>query len=314
MKKYFSLSLILLLILIVSGCSNDQQSSSNITENKSPAFCLQCHTSDIEHSDEICPKCGWERFCENCSTLLVKTDGSCHECGYRENTLSQYDAEYQGGVFIKSDEGFTPIACVTLSGPPLQDERMGATYDLESDIPVFDSSSNEQLVTFNAAADYEIYPVIDQMYCYPVEVVDAGSNGINFNRVPLLDCEHIDDYTEEVEGHTITSMDDLDSAISAKGCFIYAIEDDWLFSTTTDFICSTEPTSLVGGYWSGTSFIEYNIDVNASFYSLGNMELVEVEKTKDGYFVVDTSQLAPGRYVINVNFGNGNGYHVFDVI
>lgn len=71
-------------------------------------------------------------------------------------------------------------------------------------------------------------------------------------------------------------------------------------------LSSTRGMQVTAGTYVGTSFEEETYSFDRAFYlfSVTSMQKSEIEKTKDGYFIVDLSDMAPGTYYLDVAAGD----------
>lgn len=71
-------------------------------------------------------------------------------------------------------------------------------------------------------------------------------------------------------------------------------------------LSSTRGMQVTAGTYVGTSFEEETYSFERAFYlfSVTSMQKPEIEKTKDGYFIVDLSDMAPGTYYLDVAAGD----------
>ena len=71
-------------------------------------------------------------------------------------------------------------------------------------------------------------------------------------------------------------------------------------------LSSTRGMQVTAGTYVGTSVEEETYSFDRAFYlfSVTSMQKAEIEKTKDGYFIVDLSDMAPGTYYLDVAAGD----------
>lgn len=71
-------------------------------------------------------------------------------------------------------------------------------------------------------------------------------------------------------------------------------------------LSSTRDMQVTAGTYVSTSFEEETYSFDRAFYlfSVTSMQKPEIEKTKDGYFIVDLSDMAPGTYYLDVAAGD----------
>ena len=203
--------------------------------------------------------------------------------------LTQEEARRTGGVYILRNKQFYPISTYQLfysAGRINSLKDLGMTYAQDSDIPVFHISQGEQMVTFKSDSSYTFNRANFIGYCFPISVSSVNSD-IEFGLAPILKCEyHETKFLDDVE---MNSKESLESVLSKKGSYLFR-----------DFITSDSPVSFTGGYYNRTDYIEYQIETNAKLYSFEENIEIPVQQTKLGYFILDTTGLSSGKYVINV--------------
>lgn len=105
----------------------------------------------------------------------------------------------------------------------------------------------------------------------------------------------------------------IDSAFSAAGLDVLWIGEvpgnDYEIE---DMLYSKESCSFTCGTYRGTNWIEENVAIDNPCFlmSLSDRSELAVTKTKDGYFILDTSQLSSGKYVIS----SGNVWVLIEIV
>lgn len=157
-------------------------------------------------------------------------------------------------------------------------------------------SSSQRLVTTRSCNEAHAYPILENdLY--------GESHGTDLRK-----------YTEvngvELDGTLETLQSALDGTDILMMCWS---ETD---SGRKASYVSRQPTSVICGDYEGTQFVETEVSVDtpcfvtwADYADEDKSVSLPVEKTKDGYFIIDTSELTPGDYVVFVR----NYYHLISV-
>ncbi len=169
--------------------------------------------------------------------------------------------------------------------------------------PVLDLSAGDKLITRDEWQK-------GKMYAYPIV-------GTGYVESTTRDTR-IHDYSE-VNGQEVGESDEkVVEALRALG--VHA--DEGLYTFTSD-----APASFTIGGYGGVDFIEKTVNVDKP-YSLAYRETrafssdpsefgaatLRQERTKEGYFLIDTSELTSGKYMILNRINESNpGYSIFEV-
>jgi len=186
--------------------------------------------------------------------------------------------------------------------------------DQLTNVPVLCLSEGALLVTFDSVSQYQVRRVEQTRYCLPVEVT-GWSDGVEFtNGYPIVQCEYHQN-TKEIEGVPITDKESLSGALAVRNAYLLNLRKDGFLSFSKEYICADQKTILCGGYYDDTAWLEYDLYVDTPLYYFSNEVFLPVEETKDGYFIVDTTQLEYGDYVIETGFDImfGDFYCMFTV-
>lgn len=229
----------------------------------------------------------------------VDGDGSVSPApaGLTMEEAVRYAEKEKNNIFILREGYFYPIDTVELAyraGSIGAYETIGMTYSREKDIPTVDFGDGDQLVTFQSESEYIFQQVEKSGYCLPISINEYHCGLVFGGLGECLPCEY-HHYTEEVNGRGITCQDDLLRALP-DNCFVWRFGGD-IFGD--EFLAADEPTTLTGGYYNGTQWCEYDIHLNAWLLYFPEELSIPVRKTKSGYFLLDTSALTAGEYVVN---------------
>ena len=220
-------------------------------------------------------------------------------------TIEEADAYAEDthcNIFILRNDMFYPIDAVELAYNATSTgalETIGMTYSDKEDVPVVEICNGDLLVTFEYETEYTFQQVESTRYCLPIGLNGVKSWGLDFYskdfHFEVLPCEYHSG-TTEVNGIAV----DEDLFDRLDRCYLWEVRDgnDW-YADTRRFIAADSPTTLTGGYYSGTQWHEYDICINALTYFFPEDVVINVKQTKNGYFILDTSDIAAGEYVVN---------------
>lgn len=172
-----------------------------------------------------------------------------------------------------------------------------------------DLSKGDRLLTTDDAKGFFAAKVIEEGY-FASETSDASD---------AMACVKAD---SEINGHVVG---DIDYEKKTKRCVELLKADGYDISYDDEDSCavSSEPISFNVGQYSGTKYVtnEYRIEdayclcLSATDYT-GNSGVyrdrfvrMPPQKTKEGYFVIDTSELSPGTWLIGNSDPNTVGYN-----
>ncbi|WP_251178058.1 hypothetical protein [Adlercreutzia agrestimuris] len=209
--------------------------------------------------------------------------------------------QYSNDLFIKRGNEYFSLDSDTFSGPnPLtQDE------EYKGPMAVLDKSAGEELVTTSIWEHNDIYGSEDGVRVYKI---------IGEEYVP---SEYPVNWTicDEINGIEVSTLsgDDTDERI-ANYLLTLGIEMD----VDSNTVSSKEPTSFTIGTYVGTKFEEEVIDLSEHAYlaDTENFMTLPLEKTKEGYFIVNTEQLTSGMYS-SLYASTNTGVHkycIFEVV
>lgn len=206
----------------------------------------------------------------------------------------------QDGLFVQHEESYYPLNYLYAPGDKSSEGwRYGLKGDIKkipADATVLKLSQGDKLITTDTPDAYYYAKVIGQGYMMSQSNENALRMGFSkdseINGVVIGDCGG--EYYERV------------AAILADAGTGIRYTDDFQW-------VSPEPTSFTLGTYSGTDFKETTIEIGIPYcvceqsgdssYT-DRFTLAELEKTKDGYFIVDTSSLEPGTYLVG-RYGAG---------
>ena len=216
-------------------------------------------------------------------------------------------------VFILHEDICMPLtydAYKDCSHPDVSDIKNATACVLYKDedsestaMPVLDLSAGDKLITRDEWQK-------GKMYAYPIVGMGYVENTTRDTR--------IHDYSE-VNGQEVGESDEkVIEALHALG--VHASEGLCTFT-------SDAPISFAIGGYGGADFIEKTVNVDKP-YSLAYRETrafssdpsefgaatLRQERTKEGYFLIDTSELTSGKYMILNRINESNpGYSIFEV-
>lgn len=170
---------------------------------------------------------------------------------------------------------------------PIFEQEEGSVPS-STEAPVLRLSEGESLITTFSKEEYKAYEVLDEGFYLPS---DHG-RGV------------LESY-DEIEGVALSGSSDvhqaIEDALAPKG--IKSIQGSWV---------SDERVDITVGRYEGTNFVEQVLTVDAPYCMIVNADdgrnkdyepvTMPTEKTKEGYFLVDTSELSSGTYLVLQKF------------
>lgn len=270
-KKFFIILCAMFFVCCLSACADGSTENADIM----PEDNMETHPEDIDGDGSVPPE----------------------PTGLTMEEADKYAEKEKNNIFILREGYFYPIDTVELKYRAWRSgayEAIGMTYSSKENIPTVNLGDGDQLVTFKPESDYIFQQVEESRYCLPISI-NEYRHGLVFSGLgECLPCEY-HHHTEEINGMGITCQDDLLSALP-DNCFVWRYGGD-IFGE--DFLAADEPTTLTGGYYNGTQWCEYDIHLNAWLLYFPKELSIPVWKTKSGYFLLDTSALTAGEYVVN---------------
>lgn len=95
---------------------------------------------------------------------------------------------------------------------------------------------------------------------------------------------------DEINGTEVTDLSSMEAVLNPLG--IQSYRDGW--------ICEKKTSFIVGKY-NSTDWVEDTVEISEPFFKINLVEDsfdLPLEKTKDGYFIIDCSSLTPGKWAI----------------
>lgn len=273
--KVFFIVLVIITIIVCSGCStNNTQSNNNyITTNHSVHIKSEPQHKETDHVYNI-------NEATNIGGLFIREGDKFYQFDktyeIQYNAWTTYAYDYFGYKEFSEDDNIS--------------------------VPNINISGDRELVTFDNVSTYTCYSVKNSGFI-ALESFELNSN------FPFVSFGEYD--AEEINGLPFNptipddgrygwdvAEDELRKILDNIGCyFIYeelATEEKFGYR----FIGSHEPNRYIKiGYYEGTTFIEKDITCDDKYFYFTEKKELPVEKTKNGYFVVNTSSLESGEYV-----------------
>ncbi len=238
--------------------------------------------------------------------------------------LTLEEAKNNGEVFIKRGDLFYPITTYELKYNAYDIsyyECLGYTDNTDmSKIPKFNPSDGDILVTFEDKESYNFQNIKNHTYFFPAEISHTFSEGLCINSIGIgtlngepLRTNGFKLLATDLEGYNLEGdnyKENIKTALKEKGAYIYYYNDPDYKGPVREkeselwdkFICSDEPTTLNYNYYSGTEYCNGSFDVNSLLFELEDDVKHSVEKTKDGYFIIETDSLNAGNTVISIGW------------
>ena len=318
MKRTLIFALTIALVILVSGCARNLENYSDydtyvvedIEDNEETEDCSEedealsedAYFSESEENEESDDTMS-EDLCEDevetdngSSNTAPETTHVTNDNGIK--SISFEDASKKGGLYVMKQDGtLYSTRGVQLSfgqGSVSRVDFSGLTLDPDSQIVTCNLAEGDQLVTFSAYTDYGFAPVTRKGYvCQGTVRIQSG---VKLEEVySVRNSTYKDLSIDELDGIPVTDEESLRSVVESKGATIIG-------SGFYQYIYSDSPKTFTAGYYSGTKFIESPVSLDTNYYEFGQKVPVPVEKTKDGYFVVDLTSIDSGLQVCSYDF------------
>lgn len=174
----------------------------------------------------------------------------------------------------------------------LKNSETGGAYTFAA----FSLSGSERLVTTLSCNEAYAYPILDNSLYSAQRNTDLTKYSLGGNN---------DSYAEVNGIELDNTLETLQSALDGTGILMMCSSET---DASPDAYVSRQPTSVVCGAYEGTNFVETEVLVDTPCFVTWNDYTDEdksvtlaVEKTKDGYFFLDTSELSTGDYLVSVS-------------
>lgn len=242
----------------------------------------------------------------------ISDEDTSYVPGYSlDEVIKKTSESYGQKIYIKhGDRFYSPSSDYTR----VRDDVGGGAYnclcstDSIDTIPMLNLAQGDVLVTFEDEEYYNLYPAWEEGYCCPVDfnyydnalvgpygdfmpthfVVPHLMKGKGYNYV---------DYTM-INGQEFDSYDAASALAGQSGAHLEN------YSMTHCLICSDQISTVELSGYEGTQYYKYNFKTDAHRITISHekySESLPVEKTQNGYFVIDTSLLETGMYMIGSN-------------
>lgn len=290
-----------------------------------------CKSKDIHDDYPNLDEYHWEETNESSSDFDEQSEETETEATEKEG-LTLEEAKNSGEVFIKRGDLFYPINAYELkynAGTISCYECLGYTDDTDmSKIPEFNPSAGDILVTFKDEESYNFQNIKNYTYFFPAEISHTFSEGLSINSIGIgtLNGEPLKTHgfkllATDLEGYNLEGDNyekNIKTALKEKGAYIYYYNDPTYNGPSREkeselwdkFICADEPITLNYNYYSDTEYCSGSFDVNSLMFELEDDVKHSVERTKDGYFIIETDSLNAGYTVISVGWNFYNKYIV----
>lgn len=270
MKKIGIVLLCVSLLIIMTACGNSggqtPTETSSSTSSGTVKNTVQSSNSDAQYStsiDSLGSENGFFRLNSSADTIT----SFWNEAGHSK--VAEFDGEEYGYLY---DEG--AYLCT------------GSKEPMEIDI-----SSGEKMILVET--EYNYSP--EEINLYPLSVVGYGNEAV---------LDHLKPNTiEEIQGIDISSVNNnisqLNQALSSTGIRYYP----YISSKGYDygvFLSSEKNIMFEYSWYEGTQYKSEEAEMYYTYYLAPLKDEVQapVEKTTDGYFVVDLSDVPKGQYLV----------------
>ena len=211
---------------------------------------------------------------------------------------------------------------------------------LAAQLPVVNLANGDKLVTFSSnSSTYSLLPIRDKGACLPVvwqsgvvaEVLtEVYPSNAEFNIKPSSSGN----FVTEIQGQSITpytgswgplsgqsksqheekvrnANDEFCNALNSEGIPFYTASSTWnngggIEEIITDYVvCGDYGDVITLGQYQGTRYVSADFILSSTLYeiSVNNVTDTAVEKTHDGYFVVDIPDSVSGTYAVSDESG-----------
>lgn len=182
----------------------------------------------------------------------------------------------------------------------LENTAFGDKFARVSGYPILERGNGDLLITTKNTSQYTLRKVSNIQYCYPAVIKEMYTSGGLYWSDSYMPVEMPGRQGfVEINGVEVDHYEDLAQLLQPMGITASPLNE---FFFSGKVLMSDTPAELTMGYYSGTKFCEETIHLDHSVYTLGERFTCPVQRTKYGYFIVDTSSLEPGYYVIEDGF------------
>ena len=155
--------------------------------------------------------------------------------------------------------------------------------------------AGDELITTEYQEYWQCYPVLEDGYCSS-QIYGIASDGIYYSYVTdtggSASGKHTEINGEKVDGNAEELL--ALSGISVNKDFIPRLSSD------RHLLIGNEGSSFSYGFWDGTVHKTKETALDYRYIITGSLiDKLPIEKTSDGYFILDTTSLEAGRYLIN---------------
>lgn len=273
MKKiFYILPVAICLLIVLSACTNKKSDTDSLPNYQDT---YNTESSNAENTDN--------------ATLLGLTAEECSE-----------------GLYIKSDNRFysvnTQIYYTSESGSKAYDSIMGIGMLKENDCPVLDSTS-QKLAIFSDVDEiqYRAIPVTKKGYCAQ-EIIDATGHNFDEDYQILYKISSNQKGFDSLNGNEILNMSDLKSFAEENDIILHQEPEA---TKRYSFLFSENKKNIEAVCYSGTQKTDYDLKLDTPSVLVDKNKAVTLntEKTDEGYFYLNVSNLDKGYYVIALRYG-----------
>lgn len=305
-KKAFLLcALAALLLLLLCACGSKEPQPSNEpadSQTQEPADTASPDTAADDVSDpapadipaeDTAPEYDWLTEFDSYATASEAAENS--------SNLDPFFILHDGRFYHLTDKcNLIYYAYSNSSETPAVDD-----LDLTTDkLPVLDLSAGDKLVVFESdETSYDLIPVSEIGGCLPVKWMEGKAEKLPKTELHGSNPEFsLEDGIDEINGTDITTADPeaFSDMLDSLGFEYISIDYNWQDSEYTKYVALMDPDSTVTlGQYKDTSYIESTFSPTVLYeLSVDQPQNFPVEKTHDGYFVVDVQSLGSGSYAV----------------
>lgn len=231
-------------------------------------------------------------------------------CGKNEASHTIQDVLGSDGAYCLTSEGVIREGGLIYNADDEEDE--GYLYAGQEPLIVDTTKGDHLILTGKTVNDFEESLTGEDRFAMDWRAEKYYWSGEEVNLLDIVELEG-----QNIEGKLDRHIKDspykklADEVFGSYGLEFHAVSGD------KGSIVSKSPSNYSYGYYNGTKWTEVNAVNNVPLYEItfdtGWAFLASVEKTKDGYFLVDLSGVEPGLYVNAFHCGDQSTY-VFEII
>lgn len=270
MKKIFHCLLIFLISLSFVGCGLSENES--VDNDNTEISTDEDYEEDPETGDYT-----------NSVDDIKNTDGF-YILQNDKNTIRYLPIDYTSRLLV---DGFNGTS------------YPGSIYDGDAYIcwsivePCILNNSDGEEIIFTSRTDQSV-----KIEFCPISFIGYGDEDVFGMRTKLSEFETINGIdVSEINNDNLSIFND---AVSSEGIHAYPVEDEGSYY---QLLLSSEVSKEIEySLYEGTNYNTYDVTMNYSYYLGVRKQIIDVylNKTTDGYFIMDLSNVPKGMYFVNI--------------